>query len=325
MTFATRVAAAAIAIAVVGFAALNLVRPGSGPGGRSTASAPAAASPTPTVHPSSTATATLSPVSLTGQIAFQRSVDSNVDLYTMNLDRTALVRLTSDPGDDQDPSWSPDGERIVFTRGEGEARDVYVINADGTGETRLTTSPEGEDRPAFSADGSKIRFLRYVDPDFFDIYEMDADGANARRLWHQDGAWAAGPAWSPQDRFVYFNLDTSGGGTIDIGRLDTTTGALTRLSPSPGDDSTFAISRDGSTIVFQSDRPPAGLFLMDIDGSNVRHLFGDWSKGRGVSWAPDGRHIAFEDEDGWLSLLDLDGTDPIRWTQGLAPAWRPTP
>jgi Tol biopolymer transport system component len=48
------------------------------------------------------------------------------------------------------PSWSPDGKKIVFGRRPGtEQRDIYTVNADGSGLFRLTNTPEIEE---FSAD-----------------------------------------------------------------------------------------------------------------------------------------------------------------------------
>lgn len=319
-TTAIAVGAAAIVLLVIGATQLP----------RSSPSVGARPSPSPTVVPTSRPTPspspTLAPISLTGQIAFERSVDGNTDIYLMNLDRTGIVRLTDDPARDAAPSWSADGQRIVFTRGLGGARDVFVVNADGTGEARLTDSPEGEDSAAFSPDGSEIVFLRYVDPTYFDIFVMDSDGSNQRRVWHKDRVFANGPRWSPDGEAIYFNEDETGGGGIDIVRLDVATNELTRIAGAPGDDSTFAISSDGSTVAFQSDRSPGGIFLMAIDGSNVRHLTGSWTKGYTLSWSPDGEDLVYGQPDGWLYLVRTDSGEVTKWIEGgLGVAWRPEP
>ena len=102
-------------------------------------------------------------------------------------------------------------------------------------------------------------FLRYVDPTYFDIFVMNADGSNERRVWHKDGAFADHPQWSPDGQALFFNEDATSGGDIDIVRLVVATGELTRIVGGPGDDSTFDISLDSSTIAFQSDRAPGDL------------------------------------------------------------------
>jgi TolB protein len=272
------------------------------------------------------ATATPSPT--VDEIAFQRTSAGNSDIFVADLDPSggpplAERRLTTDPAVDGEPNWSPDGTRIAFTRGPETAGDVYVMNADGSNPTRLTTSPAGDRQPAFSPDGELIAFLRFEDPDYFDIYLMDADGTNQEILFHVDGLFVSGPAWSPNGTALYFNQDASSGGQIDIVRLDLDRGERTGIAAAPGDDSSFALSPDGTTIAFQSDRSPGGIFLMDADGSNVRHLVGSSTVGLPMSWAPDGERLVFAEQDGWLWLVQADGTGLTRWVEGEQPAWRP--
>lgn len=293
------VAGAAAAVLILGVAALL----GNGP---STGGPP---SPTPIAGAA-------------GQIVFERTVDGNTDLYLQDVDGTGVQRLTTDPADDLAPSWSHDGARIVFTRGTGEERDIYVMNADGSGQARLTSSPEGEDTAAFSPDDSQIVFLRYVDPDFFDIWIMGADGENARMLLHRDNVFAGDPRWAKDPGTIFFGTDEGSG--LDIARFDIATGIVTAIVDDPGDDSTFDISPDASTIAFQSDREPGGIFLADIDGSNIRHLTGDWRKGYPLSWAPDGGHLAYAGADGWIYLVNADGSGVTKWTEGRhGLEWRP--
>jgi TolB protein len=50
-------------------------------------------------------------------------------------------RLTSGRADDAEPSWSPDGRRIVFDSTRTGDRDVYVMNADGSGVRNISRNP----------------------------------------------------------------------------------------------------------------------------------------------------------------------------------------
>jgi Tol biopolymer transport system component len=60
----------------------------------------------------------------------------------MNADGSAQRRLTTNPGGDAHPSWSPDGRRIVFHRRVLGHVQLHVMNADGSA-TRRLTEPSG--------------------------------------------------------------------------------------------------------------------------------------------------------------------------------------
>jgi Tol biopolymer transport system component len=76
------------------------------------------------------------------RLLFQADRDvpvGNRELYVMNADLTGLKRLTRYPGQDNWPTWSPDGKQIAFARGPTPYRnEIYVMNADGTHQHELT-------------------------------------------------------------------------------------------------------------------------------------------------------------------------------------------
>ena len=315
------IAVGAAAVLVLAIGAGLLVRPGPSIGTVPSESPIA----TPTSSPTSDPSPTLAPISLAGQIAFEWMVDGNTDIYLRNLDRAGLVRLTDDLASDGNPGWSPDGERIVFTREAAGGGDLFVMNADGSSQTQLTNTPENEDDGRFSPDGESIAYWRGTDQ-ATTLRLMDADGSNDRVILSLTDTFAASVAWTADGQAILFNRDLSAGGGIDIVRVEIASGDVTPITDSPGDDSSFALSTDGTTIAFQSDRSPGGIFLMDVDGTNVRHVTGSWVKGSPVSWSPDGEHLAYSLPDGWMYLVRTDGSEVTPWGQGgLALAWRPAP
>ncbi|HEU4836395.1 MAG TPA: Calx-beta domain-containing protein, partial [Pyrinomonadaceae bacterium] len=89
------------------------------------------------------------------------------EIFVMNADATGQTQLTSiqqtfdGPTTDFDPSWSPDGKRILFRRSTNNGigvSGVYVMNADGTNPRKLFNFFAGS--PSWSADGLSIVFTQ---------------------------------------------------------------------------------------------------------------------------------------------------------------------
>ncbi|MBA2558351.1 MAG: PD40 domain-containing protein [Propionibacteriales bacterium] len=83
------------------------------------------------------------------KIAFSSTRDGNAEIYSMNANGTGLARLTSTPGVDTTPAWSPDGARIVFSSTRDGNAEIYSMNANGSGLTRLTTHLGIDTTPAW--------------------------------------------------------------------------------------------------------------------------------------------------------------------------------
>ena len=77
-----------------------------------------------------------------------------------------------------DPSWSPDGTRIAFSRlAPGMSNEINVMNADGSNVQRLTSDYGRDVDPAWSPDGTKIVWTKDARP-----FVMNADGSGQTPL-----------------------------------------------------------------------------------------------------------------------------------------------
>jgi len=142
---------------------------------------------------------------LTGRIAFVSDEDGNPgDIYVMDATGTDRVRLTNDGAYDGHPSWSPDGEEIVFwSRRAHDAGDIYTMQANGQGVMRLTRHAACDSLPAWSPDGTRIAFVSTRDSNPGDIYVMNTDGTEPMRLT-DDPLLDTQPCWSPDGSQIAF-------------------------------------------------------------------------------------------------------------------------
>jgi Tol biopolymer transport system component len=129
---------------------------------------------------------------------------TELDLYLVHPNGRRLHRLTQTAADERNPSWAPDGTRLLFDRtpdGSG-GHDLGVLKL-GTRKTHLLIAAATDDsQPTWSPDGTMIAFTRWTypsdDPDLENprgaIYLADTNGANVRRLSiDSNDAWNA--AW----------------------------------------------------------------------------------------------------------------------------------
>lgn len=136
------------------------------------------------------------------RIAFSSNRDGDFkDIYVMNRDGTGLAHVTGGPSvldmaDDDSPSWSPDGLKLVFARSLLLGAVLMAVNVDGTGEAARTSVVYSGylDSPTWSPDGTKIAYTGGGTPR---IFVMNADGSGAVPLPTFSGDTVDHPAWSP--------------------------------------------------------------------------------------------------------------------------------
>ena len=209
------------------------------------------------------------------------------EIYVMDADGGNQQNLTNDPNDDWSPSWSPDGKRIVFNsdrdgnrEGNRNNDEIYVMDADGGNQRRLTDNDFYDTHPSWSPDGERIAFASRRDGHFIgefglssEIYVMDADGKNTRRLTNnRNSDWS--PSWSPDGKWIAFSADRKGDDVnYQIYVMDADGGNLQKLTNNRVDDGSPSWSSDGERVAFVSDRDGNWeIYVMDNDGGNLQKL-----------------------------------------------------
>ena len=125
------------------------------------------------------------------------------DIYLMNADGTNVRRLTSTPGYDGGPFFSPDGQRIIWRRfnEKGDTADVYTAKLDGSDVRRLTDFGAMSWAPYFHPSGDYVIYtankLGFAN---FELFLVDALGTKEPvRVTYTDG-FDGLPVFSPDGK-----------------------------------------------------------------------------------------------------------------------------
>ncbi len=181
------------------------------------------------------------------RIAFSSSRGGSYDLYVMDADGRNLRRLTSDPGDEGEPVWTPDGARIVYTltpKGDKPAQ-LFSMRPDGTDQRALTSSSGGNTSPDVSSDGRSIVFVSRRDGNS-EIYRMGIDGTDQRRLTKTSGRESSPHLLPNQD--VLYVVEHSKGSNVMRLPASASEGVVVLQTGQP--IASFDVSSNGERIAY---------------------------------------------------------------------------
>lgn len=171
------------------------------------------------------------------------------DLYLLKSDGST-ERLTYAPGDDNSPSWAPDGSRIVYETAQWNQASHYdlAIRDMRTGATRQLTSGDPEDQvPRWSPDGTRIAFTRsYFDGTPRHVCWVGVDGSR-RTCSLLPGVAVGGTLGWRDDRRLVVQADSAG--TVAVRLLDVLTGEATAV-PIP-ETQALSLSQGGTWLLLR--------------------------------------------------------------------------
>lgn len=235
-----------------------------------------------------TSCSTGNPAPLPGMIAFVSERDGDPELYLMRPDGADLQRITSIPGAESNPIWSPDGAYLAYrTEARGNGDLAIYDRAAGT-HTIITDSAFSEAYDiAWSADSTHLVFSGWVDEEAH-LFQIRRDGAALRQLTDQPGAKTE-PDVSPDGRYLAFGWypPDAPGGRIRVIELTT----LRQFDLGAGWNPRW--SPDGAHLAFVSQRDGApALYSTTAEGANLRILASAVNSPLSMRWSPDGASIA---------------------------------
>ena len=264
-----------------------------------------------------------------GSIVYSAPTGSNGQMQIYAVDGSDQSILTPQlRGDATQPTISPDGRHIVYSRQRTDADNgnIWIMRADGSFRDRLTRGPAFDTQPTFSPDGQRILFHRdSTTRPLSAFFTMNLNGKGLRKV--RDGFGSA--SYFPNGQKILFTGSRCAQCLVDLYTTNadgsdpvflTDTPRIQELSPT--------ISPDGSLIAH------LGWFTIKADGTGRTRL--PIPKATGVAFSPNGQRVAFLEmvdpgETVALVSANLDGSDQrtlmpeIPSTWGLDWGPRPVP
>ncbi len=217
---------------------------------------------------------------------------------------------TATPMPTATPTPEPPSGALLFHSDRSGNLDIWLARGkDFTDLQQLTDDPGLDVEPHWSPDGSQILFLSGRDRDgVHDLFIMNADGSEQRRLLDWPDSYEWGATWSPDGQYIAFTTTRDYNYEIYVMPVDSSSEPL-NLTQNPALDTYPTWSSDGRWLAFVSDRGGNwDVWKMDVAAClAARQAGGDDPACQGENltadnldddlyprWSPDGSQIAFE-------------------------------
>ncbi len=207
------------------------------------------------------------------------------DIYTVPVAGGQARQLTTQASYETEPVWSPDGKKIAFSSDREGGSDIFIMDAAGGPATRLTFNSASEIPQGFTPDGKAVIYSASIQdaPSALlfpaswqtELYSVPVNGGRPRQILSTP---AEAVNYLPDGKsFIY--VDRKGGEdqwrkhhtssvTREIWKYDAATGRHTNLTNHPGEDRSPAVTPDGQTLYFLSERDGGTFNVYSMDLSN---------------------------------------------------------
>jgi WD40 repeat protein len=231
------------------------------------------------------------------------------DLFVVGTDGSSFRRLTDDAFRDRGPTWSPDGERLVFYSDRSGGYQLWSIRPDGSGMQQLSHLEGTANFPVWAPDGSRIATVDLRDQAW---RILDSERGTVVREFTKplrEGVRFWPLSWSPDGASVLGSIWVgSSGATLGLAVCSLADGHYDEIYKSGSQFFVWSTwLRDGRRVVFRSKR---GISLLDSRSGQVRPLVAvaGYTIGESVGVSKDNRWITYTETategDIWLMRFD---------------------
>lgn len=147
------------------------------------------------------------------EIVFSGTENGYSNIYKINFDEGFVKQLTHDKAISTVPSWSPDGEKIVFVSDKTGVRKLYIMDKNGNNVEQISNGRGAYDKPSWSPDGKLVSFVK-MERGEFSIGLMTPNGESERSI--MSAYLVEGVKWSPNGRYLIYSKQNSAFGKASI-------------------------------------------------------------------------------------------------------------
>jgi len=200
---------------------------------------------------------------------------------------------------------------------------IFIMNADGSNQTRATSDNFYDHAPFISHDASKIVFIRDKKNYHSDVYSINIDGTNLKRLTTDETSKSILNQIKNGKKIQYnsFNLKTQ---EVHVYEMNIDGSERKLLLTLPKGDGAATFSPDGGKVVFISTKKTdytrdfhmmAEVFIMNSDGTNQRQITNTKTYKEHPTFSSDGKKIMFLSLEsggkgkGQIIIMNADGSD----------------
>jgi Tol biopolymer transport system component/DNA-binding winged helix-turn-helix (wHTH) protein len=239
--------------------------------------------------------------------------------------------LTSDPGSEYRPHFSPDGTRIAFSIFDpaSQFERLVVRSVEASRNVRLTTTGDAiEGLPVWSPDGTRIAFERLA-PNYCEMFVVPSLGGSEREVGKCQDFSANYFDWTPDGKsLVFAERSDPAKDEMALSTWNLENGVKQALAYERSEDDQDLeahYSPDGRKIAFRRGvSPNSDLYVMAAAGGSVRQVTHITASIRGFTWTSDNRTLVFSSNyKGPPALYAIDVDDGRLQALGISPAQYP--